>query len=148
MTTAQIMSLYCLNKRAQARGHLLGGGMRIADIKTKGKTITQADNHILGAQDIMSITKLLTAEQRSVADKLQAFMNTVCTDWGNEVSMQRFGYEAFGDEANYFPIETDSNNRKASLNRCVCVPDPASENLQRLNDTRHCRGEVPCADTD
>ena len=40
-------------------------------------------------------------------------MNTVCTDWGNEVSMQRFGYEAFGDEANYFPIETDSNNRKA-----------------------------------
>ena len=113
MTTAQIMSLYCLNKRAQARGHLLGGGMRIADIVTKGKTITQADNHILGAQDIMSITKLLTAEQRSVADKLQEFMNTVCTDWGNEVSMQRFGYEAFGDEANYFPIETDSNNRKA-----------------------------------
>ena len=88
MTTAQIMSLYCLNKRAQARGHLLGGGIRIADIKTKGKTITQADNHILGAQDIANITKLLTAEQRSVADKMQEFMNTVCTDWGNEVSMR------------------------------------------------------------
>ena len=68
MTTAQIMSLYCLNKRAQARGHLLGGGMRIADIVTKRKTITQADNHILGAQDIANITKLLTAEQQAVVD--------------------------------------------------------------------------------
>jgi len=112
MTTAQIMSLYCLNKREQARGHLLGGGIRIADIQLKGKVIRQADNHILSESDIDRITDLLTDEQIAVADKLQYFMNTRCTEWGNEVSMRRFGYEAFGDEANYFPIESDSNNLK------------------------------------
>ena len=51
----------------------------------------------------------LTDKQRTVADKLQKFMNTTCTDWGNEVSMLRFGYKAFGEE-NYFPIQSDKNN--------------------------------------
>jgi hypothetical protein len=41
LTTAQIMSLYCLQKREQAVGHLLGGGIGIADIKTKDGVITQ-----------------------------------------------------------------------------------------------------------
>ena len=112
MTTAQLMSLYCLSRREQALKHLQGGGIRIASFKTKGGTVNQAENYTLSTADISKLTGMLTAEQIEVADKLQAFMSSVCADWGNEVSMQRFGYNAFTEE-NYFPIETDSNNRAA-----------------------------------
>lgn len=112
MTTAQLMSLYCLSRREQALKHLQGGGIRIASFKTKGGTVNQAENYTLSTADISKLTGMLTAEQIEVADKLQAFMSSTCADWGNEVSMQRFGYNAFTEE-NYFPIETDSNNRAA-----------------------------------
>lgn len=112
MTTAQLMSLYCLSRREQAMKHLQGGGIRIASFKTKGGTVNQAENYTLSTADISKLTGMLTAEQIEVADKLQAFMSSTCADWGNEVSMQRFGYNAFTEE-NYFPIETDSNNRAA-----------------------------------
>lgn len=109
MTTAQIMSLYCLQKREQAKGHLIGGGIRVADFKEGKGKVTQPDGVTLQEKDIRNIISKLTARQMDVADRLQEFMNTVCTDWGNEVSMIRFGYRAFGEE-NYFPISSDTNN--------------------------------------
>ena len=110
MTIPQIMSLYCLQKRAQAVGHMLGGGIRVADIKGKnGELITQTEGVILTEKDIKIIVDSLSDRQIAVADALQKFMNTVCSDWGNAVSMARFGYEAFGEE-NYFPIHSDKNN--------------------------------------
>lgn len=110
MTVPQIMSLYCLQKREQAKGHILGGGIRVSDFEAKKNEITsQPDGAILTSDDISTIIDTLTDKQREVADKLQEFMNTTCTDWGNEVSMLRFGYKAFGEE-NYFPIKSDNNN--------------------------------------
>ena len=110
MTIPQIMSLYCLQKREQAVSHILGGGLRVADIKVKkGEVISQTDGVVLTIKDIATIIDSLTDKQKLVADKLQRFMNTTCTDWGNEVSMLRFGYKAFGEE-NYFPIQSDKNN--------------------------------------
>ena len=109
MSVPQIMSLYCLWKREQARGHILGGGVRIADIEQKSKVISQSEGINLTFEDITNIIGTLSNKQIEVADKLQEFMNTVCSDWGNEVSMLRFGYKAFGEE-NYFPIQSDKNN--------------------------------------
>lgn len=109
MTTAQVMSLYCLNRRDQARGHLLGGGIRVENIEHKGKLITQAEDYTLFEGDIEKITGNLTKRQKEVADALQKFMSTVCADWGNVVSMKRFGYQMF-TEGLYFPIESDTNN--------------------------------------
>ena len=110
LTVPQIMSMYCLNKREQARGHLFQGGIRVADFKTKkGEVISQSEGVIFTEKDISTILNSLTDRQRAVADKLQEFMNTISTDWGNEVSMARFGYKAFG-EPNYFPIQSDDNN--------------------------------------
>lgn len=112
MTTAQIMSLYCLAKREQAMGHLMGGGMRIGNFQDGGKTISQADPVILTLEDLSKITKKLTVRQKEVANKLQKFMNTVGSKWGNEISAKRFGTLQF-TEANYFPIESDSTNLPA-----------------------------------
>ena len=110
ITVAQAMSLYCSLKREQAQGHILGDGIRITDITTKkGNVISQAEGVKLSADDLSALTGILTDRQIQVADKLQEFMNTICTEWGNEISMARFGYKAFG-EPNYFPISSDKNN--------------------------------------
>ncbi len=109
MTTAQIMSLYALQKREQARGHLIAGGIRIADFEEGKGKVSQPDGATLRESDINRIVSTLTARQVEVADRLQEFMNTVCTDWGNEISMKRFGYKGFGED-NYFPIKSDQNN--------------------------------------
>lgn len=126
MTAAQAMSVYCLAKRQQGLGHLLGGGIKISAIDLgKGKQIVQYDNHTLSIEDLQAITGALTERQIQVADKLQDYMGSVGAEWGNEVSMARFGYKAFG-EANYFPITSDPNNLN-SLNT-----DAKSSDMFRL----------------
>lgn len=112
MTTAQMMAFYCLSKREQAIGHLLGGGMRVEDIQNSGRkeNIKQAEPFLLTQEDIATINGALTKRQREVADKLQKYMTQQGSEWGNRVSMERFGYRAFTDE-NYFPIETMDSDR-------------------------------------
>ena len=108
MTVPQIMSLYCLAKRDQALKHLSSGGMKISTFKEGKNDVRQLNNVTLSESDLNMITSTLTDEQREVADKLQDFLSTTCSTWGNEVTMQRFGYKAF-TEKNYFPIVVDTN---------------------------------------
>ncbi len=121
LSTAQIMGLYCLVKREQALGHILGGGIRIWDITAKptlkdritGENVQeQAERYLVNAEDIAAITGTLTARQKEVADALQKYMNTVGSAWGNEVSQARYGVDLFG-EKNYYPISTDPQSRNA-----------------------------------
>ena len=114
LTDAQVMSLYCLSKRDQAMKHILGNGITIASHKTKsdGKIkfdkLTQKDHALITEKELNTIISSLSSEQRAAADALQKFMNTVCAEWGNQVSMVRFGIKSFGEE-NYFPIKSDAN---------------------------------------
>lgn len=134
MTDAQIMALYCLQKRDQAKGHLIGGGIRPTDIDNGKKVISQPDGAMLSESDINTIISVLSPRQIAVADALQEFMNTTCTDWGNEVSMERFGFKAFG-EPNYFPIQSDKNN--------LAVDDAVEQNsLYRLLNMSFTKGTI------
>ena len=133
LTTAQLMSLYCLSRRKQAMGHLMGGGIRIASIdiaeeiesaraaeegkpvrekKKKKKDVDQAEHYLLTQGELGRLLSLLTPEQVQAARAMQKYMTDQGSAWGNEVSMRRFGYRAFTEE-NYFPIETDSQDRPA-----------------------------------
>lgn len=133
LTTAQLMSLYCLSRRKQAMGHLMGGGIRIASIdiaeeiesaraaeegkpvrekKKKKKDVDQAEHYLLTQGELGRLLSLLTPEQVQAAKAMQRYMTEQGSAWGNEVSMRRFGYRAFTEE-NYFPIETDSQDRPA-----------------------------------
>ena len=132
MTTAQIMSLYCLNNREQARGHIYGGGMRVGNIEIKeGKTglkktpINQTDPFLLSIADVTKILSELNQRQIEVAKSLQKYMSTVGSAWGNAVSMERFGYNSF-EEKNYFPIESDKTNLPA------IDPDAKANDMFRL----------------
>ena len=120
LTTAQLMSLRCLSKRKQALGHLLGGGIRPDAIeitntlgdKIKKKKWNQDKQFKLTKESLGQLLKLLTPEQIKVADAMQKFMTEQGSAWGNAISMARFGYRAF-TEQNYFPIETDRQDREA-----------------------------------
>lgn len=138
MTAAQVMSLYCLSHRAQAMGHILGGGIKVAEFRQGRKTVSQADNYTLTESDVERITGTLTERQIEVANTLQRYMSTTLSEWGNEVSMQRYGFRMF-TEGEYFPIEVDSNNMRA-------VDEQAHENsLFRLLNMGFTKALVPNA---
>ena len=113
LTPAQVMSLYCLAKREQAMGHILGSGIvasRVDSASKIGQMLgakiqTGSSAVMIGMEDIVKITESLTQEQKAMADQLQSFLNDECSQWGNEVSMRLYGYRKFTEE-NYFPIKS------------------------------------------
>lgn len=105
MPVSALMSLYVLAKRPQAVKHLLGGGLRVATFKN-GKKKEIDTGHILSEEDLEMIADELSPRQREVADALQKFMATQGGEWGNYVSMKRFGEKQFTED-NYFPINSD-----------------------------------------
>lgn len=101
LSRAQLMELYCLNKREQARKHIYSekGGIRTMD--GRKVTIRQAEMN--------KLLDNLTAEEKMLADNLQRYLSTECSEWGNETSMTLYGYRKFGEE-NYWPIRVDGNS--------------------------------------
>lgn len=104
LTTAQLMGLYELNKRPQAKQHLDAGGFKAANFKS-GKTKIQRDTvHRFSDAELNEMFSKLTDRQKEVADKLQRFMVEKGGTWGNYVSVKRFDVEMFKDD-NYYPIK-------------------------------------------
>jgi hypothetical protein len=108
LTTDQIMNLYNLARRGeQAMHHLTVGGIVQPEIQRNGKlkAIPRGnDNILLTGEDIKAITSVLTPEQIKVANGLQKLASTKLAEWGNEASMQVYGYRKFKEE-NYWPIK-------------------------------------------
>lgn len=111
MTTAQIMELSQLLGRQQAVQHLQHGGMRIGNIETKTGAKGDTRHHHLSQADLEQILGALSERQAEVAREMQHFMAERGADWGNEVSMKRFGYRFYTEGEGYYPIKTDSNDR-------------------------------------
>ena len=107
-----IMSLYELSKRPQALIHILGGGIRVATFKNDGQKISDV-GHTLTQNELKQIIGSLTPRQLEVADKLQQFMAKQGGEWGNYVSVKRWGEELFGEE-HYFPINSDGRHLQAT----------------------------------
>lgn len=120
LTTPQIMELYLLSKRKQALGHLLGGGVIQPEIKSAetGKTKVQRGTMqvFLTEGDIERITGKLTDEQKRVADGLQDLTATTLAKYGNDASMQAYGYRKF-TEKNYWPIKSAKEALHSNLER-------------------------------
>lgn len=112
LTKAQVMELYCLNKREQARGHLYDetvGGIRAGDNQNARAVKVQP-------KDIDKLTDTLTAQEKALADALQQYMVDECAKWGNETSMVLYGYKKFG-EKNYYPIRVDPDSVDSNISQ-------------------------------
>lgn len=111
ISTAQIMNLYNLLMRTQARDHIIYGGITVTSTKANA---TKADKLLhrinssqmfhVSYQDCMKLIEKLTPEQKLFAAKLQKTMSKM-SDWGNETSMELMGYKKF-NERNYWPIKS------------------------------------------
>ncbi len=117
LTTPQIMSLYELAKRDQAKAHIILGGIRAGDTELTqgGRFKYKVQSHQtravhIGASGLTEILNTLTDQQKTMADGMQQYMANECSKWGNNVSRKMFGYAKFG-EKDYFPIKTDSLSR-------------------------------------
>lgn len=120
LTTDQIMNLYNLARRGeQAMHHLTVGGIVQPEIKRNGKlkAIPRGnDNILLTEADIKAITSVLTPEQIKVANGLQKLASTKLAEWGNEASMQVYGYRKFKEE-NYWPIKAAKDAVASSVEK-------------------------------
>ncbi len=114
MTPAQVMSLYKLMQRPQAVEHVLKGGIRPTAIRKGAVERTAGAPVHVTLEDVQKIVSTLTDEQKRVADGFGRFMSSTLSEWGNETSMQLYGYKKFREE-NYFPIQSDKNYTKAEL---------------------------------
>lgn len=120
LTTPQIMELYLLSKRKQALGHLLGGGVIQPEIKSaetgRTKVPRGTQQVFLTDSDIERITGKLTDEQKRVADGLQELTATTLAKYGNDASMQAYGYRKF-TEKNYWPIKSAKEALHSNLEK-------------------------------
>lgn len=120
LTVSQMMELYNLSKREQARDHLLLGGirpldtsrqeakMRIKEQFGKGEE-TYAKAVQVTVEDLGKIIDSLTPKQKQVAEKTQGFLSGNVADWGNKASMTLYGYRKFTEE-HYWPIQVNKNS--------------------------------------
>lgn len=131
LTTPQIMELYLLSKRKQALGHLLGGGVIQPEIKSaetgRTKVPRGTQQVFLTDGDIERITGKLTDEQKRVADGLQELTATTLAKYGNDASMQAYGYRKF-TEKNYWPSSQQRKHCTATSRRtaAMCAPSRIS----------------------
>lgn len=120
LTTDQIMNLYNLARRGeQAMHHLTVGGIVQPEIKRNGKLkeIPRGnENILLTEEDIKSITSVLTPEQVKVAKGLQKLASTKLAEWGNNASMQVYGYRKFKEE-HYWPIKAAKDAVASSVEK-------------------------------
>ena len=108
LTTAQIMELYALSKREQAIDHIYKGGIKPTGAKKGSFQADKAAPVHVTAADVSEMVGALTAEQRRLADGLQAYLSTELAAYGNDASMDVYGYKKF-KETFYWPIHVDKN---------------------------------------
>lgn len=120
LTSDQIMNLYNLARRGeQAMHHLTVGGIVQPEIKRNGKlkAIPRGnDNILLTEEDIKAIISVLTPEQIKVANGLQKLASTKLAEWGNNASMQVYGYRKFKEE-HYWPIKAAKDAVASSVEK-------------------------------
>ena len=128
LTPAQVMELYLLNQRPQARSHIYGDGLSVEAYKSHGKTIQSQSNLTVTEKDVARITDSLTPEQKRFADALQDFVSTTGSEWGNRVSLSMWGVKKF-TEQHYWPITVDRNSTEVNP-----LPDRGKSSLYRLKN--------------
>lgn len=119
LTTDQIMEVYELLKRQQSHDHILEGGIYQPEIgglpAGKNKKIYRGTEPLkLTVNDLRNITQTLTPEEIRIADRLQGLMTGMLAEYGNQASMEVYGYRKF-TEPDYWPIHVAKEGTYASV---------------------------------
>ena len=115
MTAMQMIDFYNTWMRSGETGknHELGGGIRL---KGEGEGILDdtaaAKQSMLQLSDVQQIIREMSQEQIRAADLLAEFITSKGGEWGNEVTMARWGYKQY-EEDRYWPVSTVATDRPA-----------------------------------
>ena len=130
LSTAQLMELYVLVKREQAIDHIFKGGI-LPDVIAKKKKLTRAEpirNISMG--EITEALSNLTDDQKKIADKLQRYVSSVLSEYGNEASMQVYNYRKF-NEQNYWTIRTNKQEIQSEIGKDTAVTSVANKGMTK-----------------
>lgn len=110
ITPAQLVSLHLHSRHYANRAHMLGGGITIpnADLYVKGKikeAFGKGVSFRLDENGLREINRKMTPELMEYANAVSNYLNGMCKDAINEVSVQLDGYEKVKVQ-DYFPIKT------------------------------------------
>lgn len=122
----QLMSIYVLWHRPQARRHMETGGVYF--LNRNGQP--QGNAIVLNRSTFDGLMKNLTEEDIRIAKGVSDFLSTECASWGNEASMELYGYKKFNDP-NYFPINVHGDELAFNL-----AKNPEGNALERKGFTK------------
>lgn len=109
MSTLQLMSLRNLWQREKAKEHILYGGIVI------GKNRKNAEESLTIRRpskfEIEQAINQLTPKQKAYADKMMRFLSENMADYGNQATMDVYGFKIY-NEPNYWTIETTESKAK------------------------------------
>jgi hypothetical protein len=108
VTAAQLMELYNLWQREQGQGHIFGGGVTFSAYKGENGVQVTDRGDIFSYEELRDAMGQLSERQIKVAQDMQKYLSTVGAQWGNEISMKRFGIRSFTEE-HYWPLRSDKN---------------------------------------
>jgi hypothetical protein len=103
VSKAQLMTLYALWQREQGRRHLENNGA-VFLTALDNKAEYQSRTFAITEETFNTLMKKLSKDDIRIAEAVQEFLSTRCAEWGNEASVEMFGYSIFG-EKHYFPIK-------------------------------------------
>lgn len=122
----QLMSMYVLWYRPQARQHMETGGVFF--LNRNGEP--QGEPVVITQSVFNDLAKNLTKDDIRIANGIRNFLSTECAEWGNEASMEMYGYKKFNDP-NYFPINVHGDTLAYNVGKA-----PDSDVLERKGFTK------------
>lgn len=132
LSTAQLMELYALMRRQQAMEHLVEGGILPDVVSKRGlkKTAKAEPIHGVTAEELMEAVGVLTEEQVQIAELLQEYASTTLSDFGNEASMEVYGYRKF-TEPHYWPIRSNRQEVRSDIQKDTQVTSVANRGFTK-----------------
>jgi len=106
-----------LTNKMQDAAHLRIGGFVYAKTDANGKLkVDRAHPHAIGQADMNRIMEYMGEKAVQFVDETVRYLSEDMAALGNETSMERYGYEKFG-ESYYFPYKVDSDYTETNLNK-------------------------------
>lgn len=131
LSTAQLMELYVLMKREQGVKHILSGGILPSTIKGAGaKNISRNDPIKVTAEEIAAAIAKLSEEDKKVADMLQKYLSEDMSEYGNQASLEVYGYKKF-TEQNYWPIDVVKQQLKSDVQKDTAITSLAGRGFAK-----------------
>ena len=117
MTAVQAMNIVSAYERAAGKEHIENGGVRLWD----GEKKAYSRAFSLTATDVAALRSALDTDDLRVMDVMNRFIREDCTKWGNEATLERYGFHRFTTK-DYFPLKVDRNAIPADMVKGYSVP--------------------------